>query len=103
MLHAKVCLYLPNIATKNNIFMTCHAYYPVKWWTSSSESALLLGDLMMKNLPVKLLHWQTTLKPQFMISFVSITCLAQSPICTSDNKADLVFWIKEIQTIYIQF
>ena len=51
MWSTKVCLYLPNIAQKNNIFVTHYTYYPMKWpliWTSSSENALFLGDLMTK-------------------------------------------------------
>jgi hypothetical protein len=65
-------------------------------WTSSSENALFLGDLMTKSLLVKLLHWQTAQKLQFIVSFVHITCLAQSPIHIVGNEADYELWIKDI-------
>jgi hypothetical protein len=45
-------------------------------------------DLMTKNLLVKLLHWQTARKLQFIVSFVYIACSAQSPIHIVGNEAD---------------
>src|SRR5882762_2816527 len=99
MWSSKVCLYLPNIAQKNNIFVTHYTYYPMKWpliWTSSSENALFLGNLMTKSLLVKLLHWQTARKLQFIMSFIYIACSAQSPIHIISNEADHGLWIKEI-------
>ena len=63
--------------------------------TNSSENALFLGDLMTKSLLVKLLHWKTAQRLQFIMSFTNIACSAQSPIYTISNKPDHKLWTKE--------
>ena len=71
----------------------------MKWpliWMSSSENGSSLGDVMMKSLLMKLLHWQTARKLQFIMSFIYIACSAQSPIHIISNEADHGLWIKEI-------